>query len=373
MTDELERKKQNKKTGALNLVRLYFRGSRVEIAEINLASLKTVSVGSIITLLCLIFITPLIFPTWSATWHYWILLPVFAVFTAVSFIYSRIEKQNYFLIQALCLLYCVTTLLGFFNIGLADVRGRYEMFIGCFYILMTVVFVLRPWMMTLIMAISGVAYALLAVRLKEANIAARDIFSIIVGAIFAHAAMLVIFKLRINDFFSREKYKRLSRTDLLTGLLNKRSYESSCQRSMRERLDEETGALFVFDVDDFKIINDTFGHVTGDNVLEMIGTILKGIFRSGDLVGRIGGDEFSAYIKVNGEPERIIAEKAEQILSQVRENTRKAFKIEVTVSIGVCATKNREIEYREMYLNADRALYAVKKSTHDGWKMYSLK
>ena len=67
MTDELERKKQNKKTGALNLVRLYFRGSRVEIAEINLASLKTVSVGSIITLLCLIFITPLIFPTWSAT------------------------------------------------------------------------------------------------------------------------------------------------------------------------------------------------------------------------------------------------------------------------------------------------------------------
>lgn len=164
MTDELERKKQNKKTGALNLVRLYFRGSRVEIAEINLASLKTVSVGSIITLLCLIFITPLIFPTWSATWHYWILLPVFAVFTAVSFIYSRIEKQNYFLIQALCLLYCVTTLLGFFNIGLADVRGRYEMFIGCFYILMTVVFVLRPWMMTLIMAISGVAYALLAVR-----------------------------------------------------------------------------------------------------------------------------------------------------------------------------------------------------------------
>ena len=246
---------------------------------------------------------------------------------------------------------------------------------GCFFVLMPVLFIVRPWQMSAIMFIFTAGYSLLAYQLKDPYVAGHDVFTILVGLVFGHAAMLITFKLRVNDYLSREKYKRLSRTDLLTGLLNKRSYEASCQHCMRERAETETGALFVFDVDDFKIINDTFGHVTGDNVLEMIGNILKGIFRSSDLAGRIGGDEFSAYIKIadTADAETIISEKAEQILSQVRESTRKAFKIEVTVSIGVCATKNPEIEYKEMYLNADRALYAVKKSTHDGWKMYNMK
>lgn len=351
----------------------YFRHSRDEIIKINIASMKTAGYGGLLVLLAFIIITPYIFDFWEASPEYWLMVPVFGVFGIFASIYEKRDHRSYYAVQAVCILFYISALACFANIGLSPAPNRYEVFVGCFFVMMPVVFIVRPWIMSAIMCCFTVSYALLAYQLKDPFIAGYDVFTALVGLVFGHIAMFIIFKLRINDFLSREKYKRLSRTDLLTGLLNKRSYEVSCQQSMRERLETETGALFVFDVDDFKIINDTFGHVSGDNVLEMIGAILKKVFRAGDLVGRIGGDEFSAYIKVAepAEADAIIREKAEQVLSQVREGTRKAFKIEVTVSIGVCASKNSGVEYREMYLNADRALYAVKQTTHDGWKLYN--
>ena len=369
------KKSPNKLGEILKFVRMYFRDSRGDIISINLASMKTAGYGGLVMLLAFVLVTPRIFSDWHPAVEYWIMAPVLGAFGVFASVYGRVKRQNYYVVQAACLLFYLSVLFCFGNIGLAPSPHRYELFVGCFFVIMPVLFIVRPWQMSAIMFAFTAVYSLLAYQLKDSYIAGHDVFSILVGLVFGHAAMLITVKLRVNDFLSREKYKRLSRTDLLTGLLNKRSYEASSQLSMRERLETETGALFVFDVDDFKMINDTFGHVTGDNVLEMIGRILKGIFRASDLVGRIGGDEFSAYIKVadTADAETIIAEKAEQILAQVRENTRKAFKIEVTVSIGVCATKNPEIEYREMYLNADRALYAVKQSTHDGWKMYKMK
>lgn len=354
---------------------MYFRDSRDEICRINITSMKIAGYGGLLSLLGFIIITPLLFPTWSPSLDYWIMMPIFGAFGVFASIYSRREQQNYYIIQGACLLYYVLTLICLANVGVLSDTNRYELFVGCFFVLMPIIFIGRPWIITLLMLLFTAVYSVLAFKLKEHYVASHDVFTLLVGLVFGHAAMYITFRLRINDFLSREKYKRLSQTDLLTGLLNKKSYESRCQHSLKTRPEEDTGALFVFDVDDFKIINDTFGHVAGDNVLEMIGEILKGIFRADDLVGRIGGDEFSAYISVpmTADAQDIIEEKAEQILSQVRENTRKAFKIEVTVSIGVCATKNPEIEYREMYLNADRALYGVKQSTHDGWKMYKMK
>lgn len=351
----------------------YFRNSRREITEINIASLKTASVGGFFILLFFIFITPYIIHEWVMTREYWIMLPMFAAFAIFIFIYDKSGGKNYYVVQSVCIFYYISVLAHLIALGIVPYPDGPEVFISCFFVLMPVIFIMQPWIITSIVLVTAITFSALAIRYKTELSVTHDIFSVLIGAAFCMCAMLITYKLRINDFMSREKYKRLSQTDLLTGLLNKRSYEASCQRKMKERDGEITAALFVFDVDDFKIINDTFGHVAGDNVLEMIGKILQGIFRADDLVGRIGGDEFSAYIHVNGTADKVIAEKAESILSQVRESTRKAFKIEVTVSIGVCATGNPEVDFKEMYLNADRALYSVKQTTHDGWKKYSMK
>lgn len=351
----------------------YFRNSRREIAKINLASLKAASLGGLLLLLMFLFMYPYIVPGWEITFEYKIMIPVFVMFTAFSFIYDKLGYKNYYVIQGACILYYIVILANLIIISVFPYPDNPEYFISCFFVLIPIIFIVQPWIITTIVTAAAVAFLALAINFKSEACIYHDILSVLAGAVLSMCAMLMTFKLRISGFMSREKYKRLSRTDLMTGLLNKRSYEASCQRKMKERGGDVTGVLFVFDIDDFKIINDTFGHVAGDNVLEMIGKILRGIFREEDLIGRIGGDEFSIYINIKGPPDEIIREKAEAILTQVREKTRKAFKIEVTVSIGICATNNAEVEYREMYLNADRALYVVKQTTHDGWKQYTMK
>lgn len=85
--------------------------------------------------------------------------------------------------------------------------------------------------------------------------------------------------------------------DLLTGLLNKVTAEEAIRFELASQNDDEKSALLLIDVDKFKKINDTYGHATGDRVLEQIGAEIRDNFKGKDICGRFGGDEFIAYIK----------------------------------------------------------------------------
>ena len=130
----------------------------------------------------------------------------------------------------------------------------------------------------------------------------------------------------------------------------------------------DLAALFLLDLDSFKVVNDTLGHIVGDQVLHETGSILKAVTRETDLAGRLGGDEFVLFIHHVSDEEGIrrCAEKINAALVMNYyddENT-----VTVTASIGIAIVRE-ESTFTELYERADRALYQVKKSRKNGYKI----
>ena len=127
-------------------------------------------------------------------------------------------------------------------------------------------------------------------------------------------------------------------------------------------------ALLVIDVDQFKAINDTFGHLTGDRVLVLVGELLRLTLRRGDIAARWGGDEFVALLP--GAPISRAREVAERIAAAVRGHggvtNDSALPVPVTVSIGVASFPAHGNDPEGLFVAADRAMYQVKRRGRDG-------
>lgn len=151
---------------------------------------------------------------------------------------------------------------------------------------------------------------------------------------------------------------RLARRDSLTGLLNRRAFSEQLAELLKRV--EGSGrplSLAYLDVDDFKSINDDLGHHVGDRVLEVAGEVLAGSCRSGDIVARIGGDEFALLLP---ESERL---DAEGLIARLQESLTRAFEAErltATFSIGVVTFLTPPHTSDAAMMMADKVMYRVK-------------
>ena len=117
----------------------------------------------------------------------------------------------------------------------------------------------------------------------------------------------------------------------------------------------------MIDLDDFKTVNDTKGHYTGDVVLQIIGSILRQVFRRSDVIGRFGGDEFLVLLK--GTASRPLLErKCQLIQSTLRSRTLQQVQTQVSCSIGVALLQSQSTTFDQLFRQADLALYTAKKS-----------
>ena len=115
----------------------------------------------------------------------------------------------------------------------------------------------------------------------------------------------------------------------------------------------------MLDIDDFKNVNDSKGHAFGDTVLCNAVGYLESSFRSSDLIGRIGGDEFAVFMRDIGSGENAL-EKARQICSLYDErSSSEDFKISCSIGVAFCEAGRGET-FAELYLKADTALYKAK-------------
>lgn len=152
------------------------------------------------------------------------------------------------------------------------------------------------------------------------------------------------------------------RTDALTRLLNKDAVSFFISETLRGSACEETHAMICVDLDNFKAVNDNFGHMYGDVVLTEVSAKMKTIFRSSDILGRFGGDEFVLLIK-NTVNEEFVREKAEQLRKALyRLYTQDGFSVTVSASVGVALFPNDGANYEELYKNADAASYEAKRT-----------
>lgn len=155
-----------------------------------------------------------------------------------------------------------------------------------------------------------------------------------------------------------QKLRRMAEQDTLTGIYNRRAAQELIAQRLEGIAPGEMGALFVLDVDDFKLVNDRYGHLGGDAV----SLILQGPSRGapgGGYRGRIGGDEFCVYLS-GVRSREILAQKAEEILKLFRRLMEREDRHCLSCSIGVAVSPQDGEDYHSLFRNADAALYCAK-------------
>jgi len=175
--------------------------------------------------------------------------------------------------------------------------------------------------------------------------------------ILAAVAMLVLIKER-----GEALYRQASRTDALTGIANRGSFLEDIQARLSGK---GQGTLMIFDLDRFKAINDTHGHVAGDTVLKRFSARVSALLEEDMLFCRFGGEEFALFA-----PARDIAE-AETFAEMLRRETaalaidRGEGAIRMSVSIGLADVATFGTDFDRLHSAADSALYAAKEAGRD--------
>jgi diguanylate cyclase (GGDEF)-like protein/PAS domain S-box-containing protein len=159
--------------------------------------------------------------------------------------------------------------------------------------------------------------------------------------------------------------EQLAMTDYLTSLYNRRYFmQRGVEEFKRTKRNKQSLALLMMDIDEFKSVNDTYGHEAGDMALQQVAAVMKASLRETDILGRMGGEEFAVLLpNTTVEDAAILAERVRNIILNASfETVGEALTISVTICIGVAAYTNGMSSVEDLLRNADEALYEAKHS-----------
>ena len=195
-----------------------------------------------------------------------------------------------------------------------------------------------------------------------------QIYSIFVlGLLFAYFIWLLYTVLQ--KAMSASILQKEISTDAMTGLLNK----GAIHKQMPAICQNETGILIMIDLDSFKLVNDLYGHDMGDRILIRFAQLIKEAVKDGDITGRLGGDEFMAFIKntVDEEDVDYICQYLNKgIVKSAKEFMGEDMNIPLGASLGAVRVPMEGRDFDELFRHADKALYLVKQNGKHGYALY---
>lgn len=159
----------------------------------------------------------------------------------------------------------------------------------------------------------------------------------------------------------------MARRDPLTGLRNRDGVSEQVNALLQQASE---GTFFIMDMDNFKSVNDTYGHIEGDRVLVRFSGALEKAVDGNDIVARLGGDEFVVFSPDYMDKYEVKA-KAQRIVRQIeRALVAPGRLLRVTVSMGIARAPHDGVTYEALYGNADQALYAMKSDGKNGFRFF---
>lgn len=166
-----------------------------------------------------------------------------------------------------------------------------------------------------------------------------------------------------GDMERQEKLRKQAEKDALTGILNVGAGRARIQKLLSKK-DDSQKAMLMMDVDDFKLVNDTYGHIVGDKTLKRFADVLSRVFHENAVVYRVGGDEFAVFLNKLQNGDKEVGDLLENFHEEVQDAKRE-FPF-LSISVGVYITDFCE-NYEQFYVAADRALYQTKKNKRQAY------
>lgn len=211
----------------------------------------------------------------------------------------------------------------------------------------------------------GIAYVLF-LALSYPNLTDGDIINLTFSTIVALAVsltdthnMVIMISQRRALSHANAQLHAMAQKDPLTGLLNKVAFQNCIELALKNAASGEAVLLLLIDLDDFKTVNDRFGHLCGDYVIEQTAEALHAAFPDAAGIGRVGGDEFA--VALCGTSAETAEQAGQQLIRALSDLRWRDAPVKACCSIGICRAADTSIAYKQLYEQADQALYEAKR------------
>ena len=227
-------------------------------------------------------------------------------------------------------------------------------------LILPMVYICNPWQSLLEVSFAYIMFIIFDILWKRnyPEVLRADLINSVLFYAITICAVIYIRNLHVSALNASILFKKEAQFDKLTNMYNKSSIESYS----KEVLSGNHGnlGLVIIDIDDFKLVNDRWGHNQGDRFLSQVARTLNKNFEGIGILGRIGGDEFMVLLE-NIYDNDIIVEKVNNALDSISKIFSEYSTEKITCSCGIAFLKNNEtIDFDEFYKEADRALYLAK-------------
>lgn len=339
----------------------YFRSAEAEIAQSNLSLAQFLSFMAAVLLLLFVGAASLLLTDWTPDLPHLLLLPLSLLFLVLFSLIKQRGIKHPKTVIFLCLVQELTLMGMIILIDVFSSPVAPACFTPILVIALPALFIMPSLFSYFSIALSLVAYTAAVLTFKDPTIARYDIFTAFVALFCSIPVSQTILHLRVQDHEIRTKYKLLSTRDQLSGILNKDACIQACQRYLEAVGESGNCMLLVLDLDDFKQVNDLYGHDTGDELLREVGELLIRTFRSTDILGRFGGDEFMVLVK-DAADTSLLENKCHLLQEGLTRFTADGKPHPVSCSIGGVSLSLGKADFASLFHQADKALYEAKRN-----------
>ncbi|MBK5254162.1 MAG: GGDEF domain-containing protein [Peptostreptococcaceae bacterium] len=346
----------------------YFSEYREEIAIRNLELMCTISSACIIVYGVYFSITNIFFKQWSISFLYALFIPVMLILFMVTKKFIRDTNRNTKHVMTLTMIMYIVVMSEVIILSIFPHPDDISIYYSLFLLMGSVFFILPIRSHLLMTFTSVIVFCVLTIKFKSPEIWPHELFEAITASIFSVVCIIIMTQFRLQSDRIEGKYYKLSQQDGLTKLLNKSAGLNVAERYLQEMIPQEHFAVLFLDIDDFKQINDTYGHVLGDQLINVISSIMRDTCRTNDILCRFGGDEFFILLKDVADVETAKL-KAEKIIDEVNDSSFHST-VNITISIGVYFSKSNEMSIKEVLKKADTALYQAKNNGKNCVEVY---
>lgn len=352
----------------------FLRGGKVAVAQNNLRATVLMSAVSA-TVIGMYWIYCLISMNgWCPSLVLLTTVPILLIFLAVALIFKAKNWINIQVVMAICSLYVIVQYGCFWVV---DVFGSHVQlvidglpfsyygrshFMPMVVIATAATFIFSSKMMNILNTVTVATYifSVLIFKADAPYACYYDIFTVLIAYFMAYLIGSNFRRNQVYGFESKSKYKSLSMRDpLLENIYNKRGYEEAIRQYLLSKNPKVSCAFIVLDLNDFKGINDNYGHDMGDNILRCMSGTLVSLFRDSDIIGRFGGDEF--IVLADGlDDEEAVEKKLRYISELIGQRAQEAGAIKVYSSLGAVICHNQKVDFERLFKLADESMYVAK-------------
>ena len=297
MEKKLERTEKIKFFDINKLSKKYIEDNTEVVRINNQRMVKTIAIIYLIVIICYNIIVPVFFSEWGVNYVYQIALIVHIIILPIILLRyrktSRSAKEVQ-IVSAIFQLYIMT-----FVVIVSLLPFEYEqpaVYFTPIAMGFAVVFIYSFNVAIVLYCIEALTMILTSFAFKSSEVFNVNMFSTFLSFVIGVYIMYVLYTNRARESKHRKKLRKMGQTDKLTNIYNRGATEAMSQEYMHAN-SETKYALMIIDIDEFKSVNDTYGHQTGDMVIQSVAKIIEEAAGEDNIAGRMGGDEFMVFVK----------------------------------------------------------------------------